>query len=63
MNLEQSRGEAAPQGISDVAFTGAWRAIIARHRGRYKVAYYNENDDPRHVAALRRDAESWLAER
>lgn len=41
--------------------TGAWRVIIARVPNRYVTYYYHENDDARLKAALKLQAERWIA--
>jgi hypothetical protein len=51
----------APLGISDEAMTGAWRVIIARVPDHYVAYYYHENDDKRLRAALKLQAERWIA--
>ena len=58
---EQSAIARAGIGVSDEAMTGAWRVIIARTPDRYVAYYYHENDDIRIKAALKRQAERWIA--
>ena len=58
---EQSAVARAPIGVSDAAMTGAWRVIIARVPERYVTFYYHENDDARLRAALKLQAERWVA--
>ena len=58
---ERSAVARAPIGVSDEAMTGAWRIIIARAPNRYVTYYYHENDDARLKAALKLQAERWIA--
>ena len=58
---EQSAVARAPIGVSDEAMTGAWRVIIARISDRYVAYYYHKNDDARLKAALKLQAEHWVA--
>jgi hypothetical protein len=58
---EHSAVARAPLGISDEAMTGAWRVIIARVPDHYVAYYYHENDDKRLRAALKLQAERWIA--
>jgi hypothetical protein len=58
---EQSAVARAPIGVSDEAMTGMWRVIIARVPDRYVAYYYHENDDARLKAALKLQAERWIA--
>ena len=59
---EQAAVARAPIGVSDEAMTGAWRVIIARvPDDRYMAYYYHENDDARLKAALKLQAERWIA--
>ncbi len=58
---ERSAVARAPIGVSDEAMTGEWRVIIARVPNRYVTYYYHENDDARLKAALKLQAERWIA--
>ena len=68
-SAEQAAVARSPIGVSDEAMTGAWRVIIARVPGviiarvpdRYVTYYYHENDDARLKAALKLQAERWVA--
>ena len=61
LTAEQAAVARAPIGVSDEAMMGAWRVIIARVHDRYVTYYYHENDDARLKAALRLQAERWVA--
>jgi hypothetical protein len=60
-SAEQAAVARSPIGVSDEAMTGAWRVIIGRVPDRYVAYYYHENDDVRLRAALKLQAERWVA--
>lgn len=62
-SAEQAAIARCTAGVHDVPMTGAWRVIIARRAdGHARTWYYHENDDKRLPNALRKQADTWLAD-
>lgn len=62
MTADEAVKARAPLGVTEHAmFPPRWRVIVARRPDKSRTFYYDENDDPRLLAALRRQAAEWVA--
>lgn len=60
MSADEAVKVRAPLGVSEHAMTGAWRVIVARRPDQARSFYYDCNDDPRLLNALRWVAQEWI---